>query len=668
MLLSINISEQLELFSLNINQKSFDLLPKEHSFGEEAAPAFLDVYVEEDIQKIPVMFNLVIETKGDYTYRNYFFKRDGDKFINFDVPKLSDYYNVRTEGIATYYLTDKPIRVPREVLMAIRREFPDNNQLKVSNDHEDAPRCNAVTLTLKLDSGSLVSYMGTIEPTQSTGCNLMDPIYIEYQFKLIEIQRTTAQGEFDLPIGELDDTLNSSLSEPSLDEAEEKESIKVEHSPCNEKVSNSFNGINEHPSNETDKDLHDEIDDDSLIPMGETESEKVVSEAIVENEYSISDIEEYDESYKKGYSPSNELEGIESDDIEELPKEELYKEELYKEELYKEELPKEELYKEELYKEELYKEELYKEELYKEELVEIKDEEEDKCYIEVLGRMKSLKHSIESDFITSQTLISELQNLIKEGKEMTKSEYKGFYGKMREAYEKLLNLKISISSLKTVTNDAKKLTKKVPKSLRNKFKNEVKENKGFVSNQDDQQKTLESTMKSLQKALIAKRLTDPLSIELLQEDYNQLIEKSRVFMNLIRDHELYVKHQLQKLEEMMEGHDVFTDKELYSKLWHRNFHTKDIIAKMAGFAGSQRILLNEAERLKQLMIEETGKTTDTGFNVINEMYSEGKLMHEKLTKQYEDVTARLRKIPLRKQKQVITKAEPTTEEVAEAEA
>ncbi|KAK2197011.1 hypothetical protein BdWA1_000005 [Babesia duncani] len=219
MLLSINISEQLELFSLNINQKSFDLLPKEHSFGEEDVPQLLDVYVEEDIQKIPVMFNLVIETKGDYTYRNYFFKRDGDKFINFDVPKLSDYYNVRTEGIATYYLTDKPIRVPREVLMAIRREFPDNNQLKVSNDHEDAPRCNAVTLTLKLDSGSLVSYMGTIEPTQSTGiwgcCFFRDPIYNVHRFKLIKIQRTTAQKKFDLLIDELADTLNSSGNQPA---------------------------------------------------------------------------------------------------------------------------------------------------------------------------------------------------------------------------------------------------------------------------------------------------------------------------------------------------------------------------------------------------------------------------------------------------------------------
>ncbi|KAK2197013.1 hypothetical protein BdWA1_000007 [Babesia duncani] len=544
MLLSINISEQLELFSLNINQKSFDLLPKEHSFGEEAAPAFLDVYVEEDIQKIPVMFNLVIETKGDYTYRNYFFKRDGDKFINFDVPKLSDYYNVRTEGIATYYLTYKPIRVPREVLKRLRREFPDNNQLKVSNDPEDGPRSNEITLKLKLNSGSLVSYMGTYVPkTSSRGCRSKAPIFNKFRYKL------TTDGQA-IPVDEVE--------EEGEEEEEENENEKTE---------------------ETD-------DQDRKVVTKEDDEEE------------------------------------EDEEVEEV----------------------------------------------EEELVEIKDEEEDTCYIEVIGRMAFLKHSIESNFITSQTLISELQNLIKEGKEVTKSEYDELLGKMWEASDILLNLKMSISSLKTVTNDAKKLTKKVPKSLRNKFKNEVKENKGFVSNQDDQQKTLESTMKSLQKALIAKRLTDPLSIELLQEDYNQLIEKSRVFMNLIRDHELYVKHQLQKLEEMMEGHDVFTDKELYSKLWHRNFHTKDIIAKMAGFAGSQRILLNEAERLKQLMIEETGKTTDTGFNVINEMYSEGKLMHEKLTKQYEDVTARLRKIPLRKQKQVITKAEPTTEEVAEAEA
>ncbi|KAK2197014.1 hypothetical protein BdWA1_000008 [Babesia duncani] len=543
MLLCINFSEQLQLVSLDIDQESFRLPLKKHSFGEEAAPAFLDVYVEEDIQKIPVMFNLVIETKGDYTYRNYFFKRDGDKFINFDVPKLSDYYNVRTEGIATYYLTYKPIRVPREVLKRLRREFPDNNQLKVSNDPEDGPRSNEITLKLKLNSGSLVSYMGTYVPkTSSRGCRSKAPIFNKFRYKL------TTDGQA-IPVDEVE--------EEGEEEEEENENEKTE---------------------ETD-------DQDRKVVTKEDDEEEEDEEVEVE-----------------------------------------------------------------------------------EEELEVEEEEEDKCYIEVLGSMKSLKHSIESDFITSQTLISELQNLIKEGKEMSTPEYKDFYGKMREAYEKLLNLKISISSLKTVTNDAKKLTKKVPKSLRNKFKNEVKENKGFVSNQDDQQKTLESTMKSLQKALIAKRLTDPLSIELLQEDYNQLIEKSRVFMNLIRDHELYVKHQLQKLEEMMEGHDVFTDKELYSKLWHRNFHTKDIIAKMAGFAGSQRILLNEAERLKQLMIEETGKTTDTGFNVINEMYSEGKLMHEKLTKQYEDVTARLRKIPLRKQKQVITKAEPTTEEVAEAEA
>ncbi|KAK2195194.1 hypothetical protein BdWA1_002867 [Babesia duncani] len=116
----------------------FDVLPHENFLPRATVPRFVDIYVSADDPRIPILVNFVtggMTTSGPDTRptnRNYFFKRDGNKLVNYkftnkpnDTVENNDIVTRISRERVTYYVGTSN---PEDIIVATKDPQNDLNQ------------------------------------------------------------------------------------------------------------------------------------------------------------------------------------------------------------------------------------------------------------------------------------------------------------------------------------------------------------------------------------------------------------------------------------------------------------------------------------------------------------------------------------------------------------